>query len=567
MEVTALSSISRTTLADGQWINDSIIKVADDDIKAIASSLDENGIDELNGIRSSAMSGQLAHEKVKDYSFLWLYDNSQSGRVAWQTMSSFPFDKAIASAKSGAAAAAKILPYDVKTISANINSGKAAWDAAKGFDLAAILASAKDSRAAYNILSANNQTIKDIITTYESTIANATYNTAASAAVKKGQPVWNTLKDTIAASAGQWNKLSAYYNNTKRDYLNRSYDWVSANSAAVGTLEQNISGIANWNRAYNTVCADSGISAWNRTYSAVMSASGYPEWNKLPGNTADFVKVSAVSANSATWGKLTDTVNASASKFNDTYNTTTANRNSWITYNKIYEPYIRVFTNFQNASGNWQTTFYGASTSISGMSGKYNLMTKSANTYSTDWDKTTGFESKITNWDRVYNTVNSKSAKWDHVYDGHLATCAAACVFSSHSGTRTTPKWEQMAYQKGDWWYGTIGSWTGVYCNYSAGFIKQLPAYSAEINSARAPFSSAVNIGTKNYSGWYQLNNYYGTLPDYLNKWYSATTANSAKWVIRPNTSNSLHILRRKGWFSKKLIGSHDISETIFLIS
>lgn len=567
MEVTALSSISRSHLADGQWITENIIKVADDDIKAIASSLDENKIEELDGIRSSAMSGQLANNKLNGYNIDDLDVKTQQGHWTWQTMSGFPFDSAIASAKSGAAAAPKILPYDVKTISANTYSGKSAWNAVKDFELSAILSDAKDGRAAYNILSANNQTIKDIITTYESANANTAYGKEASAAVKKGQPDWNTLKDTIAASAGQWNKLSAYYNNTKRDYLNRSYDWVSANSAAVGTLEQNLNGIANWNRAYNTVCADSGISAWNRTYSAVMSASGYPEWNKLPGNTADFVKVSAVSANSATWNRLVTAVNASAGKFDSAYNVITANQNSWITYNKIYEPYIRVFTNYQNASGNWQNTFYGASTSISAMSGKYNLMTKSANTYSSNWDKTTGFSTKITNWNSVYDTVYAKSAKWEHVYDGQLATCAAACVFSSHSGTKTTPMWEQMAYQKGDWWYDTIGSWTGKYCPYSAGFIKQLTAYSAEINSARAPFSSAVNIGAKNYAGWSQLNNFAGTFPDNLNKWYSATTANSAKWVIRPNTSNSLHILRRKGWFTKKLIGNSDVSETIFLIS
>ncbi len=565
INVTALSSVSRKTGADGQWINDNIIKVADDDIKAIAAGLDEAGISELDDIRASAGFGVLAYNKVKDYDLFDLLFKTELARISWERLRDIDIENVSAMALSGAAAAKKILPYDVAKISADCWSGKSAWNAAKDYDLSAIMADAKSARAGYNIMSANAQTIKDIITTYESANANTAFGKEASAAINSGKPTWDGLKNTINASAGEWNKLSSYYDTTKRNYLNRSYDWVSANSAGITTLEQNLGNITNWNRMYNTTCADSGYPAWDKAYSAVMSAYGYSAWNQLPGNTADFVKLKAVSAGSATWNRNVAFVNASATKLTNTFTATTANQNKWITYNKIYDPYVKFFTSYSSTTGGWNNAFFNSSTGFSAKSAQFNNAQFVVNTNSGNWNIMNNAAKSATNWTRMHDTVKAKSANWEKVYNESEYTRNAVNVFSSHSGTQTTPMWEQMAYGKSDWW-GTIGSFTGQVTGSSGNWIT-LSAYDQKLKGTPR-FSAALSAGSANYSKWTQLNNFSDSFRAVLDGMRNGMTATSGKWVVRPDTSNALHILRRKGFFTKAHFGaSENIAETIFLIS
>jgi len=574
MQVTALSSISRKTLADGQWITENIIKVADDDLQAIATDLGD--LDKFGDLRNSAIYGQAAWDKVKDYDLAVISANTSAGKQALDKVATFDYDKVVASAKSGVAAAGQILPYDIAQIEKNAKSGMAAWNAVKDYDFPTLQANAKDARAGYNLLSAYAPTINGITSTYANITAITAQGTAASAAIKTGRPSWDSLKQTIDASAGQWNKLSSYYNTTKSGYLDRSYNWVSANSGKIGTLEQNLGNTAKWNSTYNTVCADSGISAWNRAYSGVMSSYGWEEWNKLPGETSTFNKLSAVSANSSRWNTLVSMVNASADKFTNTFTGVTANRDKWITYNKLYNPYVKFFTEYPQTAAKWNNAFFAPNSGLSAKSGYWDTITKSANTYSSDWNKITGYKYDIEKWKAAYFAVNNTSSYWEQAYKPVPYMKEAMHVFSSHSGTQTTPMWDMMAYGKSDWW-GKIGSFTGMWSN-SANIQKQLDAYNKEIRTGNgAPFSACLSAATgksytwkqtgvkNNYDAWYKLWSYDGGFANALNSAYNNMKSTSGKWVQR-NTNSSLKILRRKGAFTKKF-SLDNVAATIFMMS
>ena len=577
IQISSLSAIARDTLADGVWFNKNIIKIADDDLKAIASALDDNGVENLPNYIASAKLGASAWNAVKNQDFAKMSANAISGASAWKNVSAFDYDGVSRSAYSGFKAAEKTLPYDIYTIKEHAKRGYVAYRNCSAYDISAIQNSAKSGRAAYNNISANTSTINNLISTCSafSSISglgplaiwqlndySANWN-AATANLSLNETAYDSLLDYKSWTEGQpkrYNEMTAFWNNTHLEFerFQTSLGQISADA----------------NNMHNVISAYSA--RWNRMDNGQRGGYGASAWNMLPGDTATFIHLSAVSANSAAWKNMQSVVTTCADKFDSTV-TTLANKDSWLVPGN-YTNYTNMVNTLRGNSGKYNSAFYYGPSGLSSISGWMNnaktVLDASAGKWN-EMNRSTDFNS----WIRTHNVVMNNSAYWEKAWTSAHNVSSFLDVFSSHSGTQTTPKWEQMAYDKSNW-YGKIGSWTGTvtgnsaYWNDLSKFRTALtgnPSYSAALSAASGKSYSYVSA-TDNYSAWYMLHSYASdsSKAEALTNMYKTYTANSAtKWVRTVGGNNaSLKILRRKGWFTKHHTDiASNISNIIWLLS
>lgn len=577
IQISGLSAIARDTLADGEWFNKNIIKIADDDLKAIASALDDNGISSLPDVKASANLGASAWEKIKNYNIPEIHANAISGASAWKNVSSFDYAGACLSAYSGFKAAEKVLPYDITTIINQANLGYAAYKNCSAFDMSALLNSAKDARAGYNLLSAYNPTIQSILSSYNEVTAISALGLYAMYDLQGSSARWNDLTANLQANGPTYSAVNGYETpaSPSAKHVNDASRFVQTACIGFNRLDSTLPGSsAEYNNMTTAVSAYSA--RWNRMDNGQRGGYGASAWNMLPGDTATFRHLSAVSANSAVWKNMQSVVTTCADKFDSTV-TTLANKDSWLIPGN-YTNYTNMVNTLRGNSGKYNSAFYYGPSGLSSISGWMNnaktVLDASAGKWN-EMNRSTDFNS----WTRTHTVVMNNSANWEKAWTSAHNVSSFLDVFSSHSGTQTTPKWEQMAYDKSNW-YGKIGTWTSIttgnsaYWNDLSKFRTALtgnPSYSAALSAASGKSYSYVSA-SDNYSAWYMLHSYASdsSKAEALTNMYKTYTANSAtKWVRTVGGNNaSLKILRRKGWFTKHHTDiASNISNIVWLLS
>jgi len=569
IEITALANVSRETLADGVWFTDKIIGVADQDLQNIAQALDDNDIANLPNVIASAKLGASAWNAVKNQDFAKMSANAVSGASAWMNVSAFDYDGVSRSAYSGFKAAEKTLPYDITTIKEQAKLGYVAYQDCSAYNLSAIQNSAKSARGAYNNISANTSTINNLISTCSAFSSISAFGPVTIWYLNENSARWNETTANLSLYETAYDALLPYEkwreDPTKR-YNEMTAFWNNV-QLKFGRLQTSLGEIsADANNMHNVISAYSA--RWNRMDSGQRSGYGASAWNQLPGETATFWHLSSVSAKSANWTWAHDKTNQSATKFTSAANIISTNRNKWL-LPSAFNTYTNFVTSYRKNSEIYNRAFYSGASSLSALSGW-------ADTCKSDVDASASKWNSITvnpDWTATYGKVNANSANWQRYWTSADNMSSCVTVFSSHSGTQTSPMWEQMAYGKSDWW-GKIGSWTGIVGSNSSYWLDLSavrrgltgnPSYSAALTVTNA---KTITSTSANFSAWYTLYDYNGGKAEALTEMYKTYTANSAsKWLKTNGTNASLRILRRKGWFTKYHTGTSEIANTIFLMS
>lgn len=186
---------------------------------------------------------------------------------------------------------------------------------------------------------------------------------------------WNSVYDTVCANSANWSEASAILSEYSGNWQ-ATYSAVSSNSAS-------------WNETSATLHDNSG--KWEQSYTALTSTSSY--WNSV---------YSSVLNNSASWNETSATLHDNSGKWESVYSSVSASSGNWDSTSAW------VYNNSAN--------IVNASATLNEYSGKWN------NVSSTVYNNSG-------NWQDTYSAVSSNSAIWNET--AYVPLSAQECLIGS----------------------------------------------------------------------------------------------------------------------------------------
>lgn len=460
--LTAAKTVSRKTGADGDWFTSEIIAVQDANLRYLANAVDAAGLADLSdiakkaelgaiaydmiqandlpglsakaedsqklanavdswlplfpGIESSAASGKLAYDAIKNLNITALQTSAENGNSVWRITSAIDFDAITSSAKYGAAASASIAAMPkLESITNEL--------------LQQMTDEAGSAYSAYSVLTASRD-LYQWDTQFAAVNASANFWNSLYADVSKSGKAWDELT-TVAISANLWNSCDWRK-------MNNVLNTVSANSGAWKTVQTSADAmiamvdVANtdvwnamaavcesekWNAAADTISDGSAkwnaigdSTNWNSVYETVYTKSG--QWDAIAGGIANWNAMhTSINASASKWNSMATTA-ANSTKWNAASTLTTNNRANWDltyasanNYKNMYDTVVTAIPNFNKLYSQ-----------IDGNADNWNALAVYA-----IFDKSVipihqAFEivsTKSADWNSLKNTVNSNEENWD----------------------------------------------------------------------------------------------------------------------------------------------------------
>ena len=335
------------------------------------------------------------------------------------------------------------------SVYSNVNSNSANWNAAfgsAGAD-AAVRALTANWQSTYNTFASvsstflTSETDSQTLTFNEGTknLSISNGNSISLSALVDGTTVDTAVRDLTANYTSVYNTVQSNsavnWNYQGTDLKGLSSDWVGGNSAYTTVWSNS----ANWNAAFGSAGADAAVRALTASW-----VGGNEAYTNLVTNSAAYlssVDLSFLSV-SANWNSVYNTVQSNSAvnwnyqgtdlkelsgNWQDTYTIMQAKSAAWDL--AVTSGYTG--TDIKALTGNWESTYTTVNTNsadwnyqgtdiktltsewVGGNEAYTNLVTNSA-AYLSSVDLS--FLSVSSNWDSVYNNVNSNSANWDAAF-------------------------------------------------------------------------------------------------------------------------------------------------------
>lgn len=349
--------------------------------------------------------------------------------------------------------------------------GKSAYDAIKSINITALQTSAENGNSAWNVISAID---------VDSIMVSAKYGAAASATIAAMPKLGSVTEELLQQMMNEAGSAYSAYNvlTANRDLYQWDTQFAAVNASA------NL-----WNLLYTDV-SKSGA-AWNELLSVLTSANLWDscDWRKM-NNMANIV-----SANSASWKNVQTSADALIAMSD------AANVDVWNAMATACE------------SEKWNA----ATTAISNGSAKWNMI------------------GDPTNWNSVYETVYSKSGRWDMIANDvanwnamRTAINASANKWNSAANVATnSTKWNAASTLTTD----SSANWNLTYT--SANNYKDM--YDT-VASAIPNFNKLYNQIDASANNWNKCILYAVKNMIPIQQAYETVSANSADWNTMKNT-------------------------------